>query len=228
MPVVAIVTARGGSKRLPGKNLEVVAGNSLVGWAVQHGRASRSVDEVVVSTDDAAIAAEVVRSDARVVDRPPDLATDSARSVDVVLHVLDDLSVDDDTVVVLLQPTSPLRTAGDIDACVRLLREVEGAGSVVSVTTVAHHPWKTYLVDADALYLMPTVDHEHLETPQQQLPEAVRPNGAVYVVRAEDLRRVHRFGVDPIVPYRMPPSRSVDIDTARDLEEVRRRLSERS
>ena len=113
--MVAVVPARAGSQGLPGKNLARIGGLSLVGRAVQAAR-DAGVAEVVVTTDGADIAAEARRLDCTVVDRPAELATGDSRTVDAVLHVVRTLALPDDTLVLLLQPTSPLRTGADVRA----------------------------------------------------------------------------------------------------------------
>lgn len=211
--VVAIVPARSGSKGLPGKNLATVGGVSLLHRAIRAGQDSRGVDLVVVSSDDDAIlrhAAEI--EGVRTVSRPPDLAADDSAMWPVVIHALDQL--DDHDVVVLLQPTSPLRTVEDVDAAITLF-ERRGVRSVVSVTAVTKSPHWMYSVDGESRMspILPTLD----AATRQELPEVYVINGAVYVVDVDHLRRSHRF-VDPdTLASLMPAERSVDVDTALDL-----------
>src|SRR5688500_10349967 len=137
--VLALIPARGGSKGLPGKNLLPVDGRPLLDWTVQAARRSRYIDRVVLSSDDPAIIAAGLAAgcDAPFV-RPAELASDTAGTLEVVEHALDRLPGYD--VLVLLQPTSPLRTAGDIDgACERMV--ASGAGSCVSVSLVEQSPY---------------------------------------------------------------------------------------
>ena len=113
--VLAVIPARGGSKALPGKNILTINGRPLIDWSIAAARGSRFVDRVVLSSDDDAIMAAAAACGCEVpFRRPTDLATDAASTIDVVLHALDALPGYD--VVMVLQPTSPLRTAGDIDA----------------------------------------------------------------------------------------------------------------
>ncbi|MBW4716778.1 acylneuraminate cytidylyltransferase family protein [Saccharothrix obliqua] len=213
--VVAVVTARGGSVGFPRKNVAPFLGRPLVAHAVWTARQAVSVDRVVVSTDDDVIAEAAVGEGARLVRRPPELATADSRSVDAVLHVADELALRDDTLLLLVQPTSPLRTAEDIDACVRLHGDRE-TGSVVQMTVVAdHHPWKAcVLVDGE---VRPTRDWSDLEAPRQGLPEVLRPTGGAYLVGAGDLRTWRRFFVPDVVAQVVPAERAVDVDTREDL-----------
>ena len=120
LSVLALVPARGGSKGLPGKNIRPAAGRPLLDYTVAAARSSACIDRVVLSSDDEAIMRVARASGCEVpFRRPAALATDEATSIDVVLHALDQLPPHD--LVVLLQPTSPLRTAADIDGACRLL-----------------------------------------------------------------------------------------------------------
>jgi CMP-N-acetylneuraminic acid synthetase len=133
--IVGLVPARGGSKAIPRKNLAEVAGKPLLAWSIEAAQQSERLTRTVVSTDSPDVA-EVARAyGAEVLDRPPELAEDETPMLDVVLHALGHLGACD--VLVLLQPTSPLRRAAHVDATVDLLLET-GADSVVSVVEVPH------------------------------------------------------------------------------------------
>ena len=182
--MVAVVPARAGSRGLPGKNLARIGGLSLVGHAVRAAR-DAGVDEVVVTTDGADFAAEARELGCTVVDRPAELATGDSRTVDAVLHAVRALALPGDALVLLLQPTSPLRTGDDVRAV--LDRHATGdVGSTLTGCAVAHHPLKQLLVD-EAGTASPVRTWADLEAPRQQLPRALRPNGAVYVTAAGDM-----------------------------------------
>jgi N-acylneuraminate cytidylyltransferase len=212
--VIAVVPARGGSVGLPGKNLALFAGRPLVAHAVDTGLAG-GVDEVLVSTDDGEIATVAAGAGAVVVHRPAELATATSRTVDAVLHALDERGEPDGSLVVLLQPTSPLRTAADVRECLALHGD-RPTGSVVQMAEPAeHHPLKAcLLVDGE---LTPVRDWPDLEAPRQTLPPVLRPTGGVYVVGAGDLRRQRRFFVPRVLAQRVPAERALDVDTAEDL-----------
>jgi CMP-N-acetylneuraminic acid synthetase len=152
--ILGIITARGGSKRLPGKNLAILRGKPLLTYTCEAAKASQRLTRVILSTDDEAIARVGKECGIEVpFMRPPELATDNAQSIDVVLHVLDALHKREGyrpSLVVLLQPTSPLRTGADIDAAIALLLE-RGADSLVSVTKDGKRNGALYVIRPDVL-----------------------------------------------------------------------------
>ena len=206
--------ARGGSKGVPGKNLRQLAGKPLIAWTIEAARESRLLDRVVLSTDDGGIA-EVARRWGCEVPfmRPPALATDQAAAVDVVLHALE--QVPGFGVVVLLQPTSPLRATEDIDGALRRF-ENTGAPACVSVTEAEASPFWMYRVD-DAHRLHPIMGAPAPASRRQDLPKVYVLNGAVYVADCLWLARTRAFVTPETVAYPMPRPRSIDIDTDLDL-----------
>ena len=149
--VLGLIPARGGSKGVPGKNLRTVGGKPLIAWTVSAAHRAKTLDRVILSTDDAEIA-EVARAyDCDVpFMRPAELATDDAAMLDVVRHAIRSLEETYDYVV-LLQPTSPLRTAGDIDAAVELCHG-DQAATCVSVCEPEKSPfWNYYRCDGATL-----------------------------------------------------------------------------
>jgi len=211
--MLALIPARGGSKGLPGKNIRPLAGKPLIAWTIEAARASRYVSRVVVSSDDEAIlaVARAYGADVPFV-RPLDLARDDTPGIDVVLHALDCLP--DYDWVVLLQPTSPLRSAEDIgQAITRCLQG--GAPACVSVTAAPSNPWWMFHVEEDG-WMASFLPAAERPTRRQDLPELYALNGAVYVARVDWLRQTRSFLTEETVAYVMPAERSVDIDTLLD------------
>lgn len=211
--VLALIPARGGSKGIPGKNIVGLAGKPLIAWTVEAARASRHIDDVVLTTDDDAIAQVGRRVGASVpFMRPAALATDEASTMDAIFDALDRLPGFD--VVVLLQPTSPLRTTADIDAALALL---DRAPSCVSVRPAYDHPYLTFRID-DGHALTPfATTPEGQSLRRQDLPAAWCLNGAVYAADIPWLRAQRSFISARTVAYPMPTERSIDIDTPADL-----------
>ena len=215
MTALAIVPARGGSVGLPGKNLAPFRGRPLVAHTV-HTAVSAGLADVVVTTDDAEIAAAAEAEGARTVARPAQLAEATSRTLPAVTHAIDTLGVPDSTLVLLLQPTSPLRTAEDIAECLDIHAD-RPTGSVVQMCrSTDHHPLKVCLETPDG-GIAPVRDWADLEAPRQTLPVVLRPTGGIYLVRAGDLRRHERFFIPEVRPQFVPVERAIDIDSAADL-----------
>jgi CMP-N,N'-diacetyllegionaminic acid synthase len=222
--IVALVTARGGSKGIPGKNVASVGGKPLIAWSIEAALGSSRVQRTLVSTDDPQIA-EVSRNAGAEVPflRPPELARDNSSHLSVVLHTLDWLADNDDChpdYLLLLQPTSPLRTSADIDAAVDLA-EKHDADSVVSVCAAHNHPYLVKQVtSAGVLADFLSVDRKAYLR-RQDLPGAYALNGALYIIRPSVLRQQQTFLPERTFPYVMPAERSLDIDDPWDLHLVR-------
>jgi N-acylneuraminate cytidylyltransferase len=214
--VLGVIAARGGSKGLPRKNILPIGGKPLVAWSVLAASQSRLLDRTVVSTDDPEIA-DVARSCGGDVPfmRPPELATDEVPIVDVVLHAAGQLD-GSYHYVVLLQATSPLRIAQDIDGAIDRCGHLR-APSCVSVARVTKGPWWMYSIDQNQR-LRPLAGPTDLRSRRQDFPPLFMPNGAVYVAELNWLRRVRHFYNEETVAYEMPIERSVDVDTIVDLK----------
>lgn len=220
---IAVITARGGSKGLPRKNVLPLLGKPLIVWTIEAALASRVIKRTVVSTDDDEISQTALQAGAEVLRRPADLATDKASSLDVLAHALQSMeAAKSHKEFVLLQPTSPLRQASHIDAMVHRARQLN-AGSALSVTPIDHHPWKMLLRDVSG-YLVPSHSKEMLSAPRQSLPIAFRQNGAMYWGRVEDFLRTRQLHIDPVLGFEMSEESSVDVDVFRDLQECGRLL----
>jgi CMP-N,N'-diacetyllegionaminic acid synthase len=210
--VVALIPARGGSKGIPRKNLAPLAGRPLLAWTVDAALASRTVTRTIVSTDDEEIAHAAEELGAEVLARPPDLAADETPMRDAIVHALEELPGTE--VLVLLQPTSPLRRAEHVDAAVELLLE-SGADSVVSVVEVPHRyrPGSLMALAGDRLV---TLTDAHYGT-RQEKPVVYARNGPAVLVLRPDRIGVDLYGGD-CRPYVMEQRDSIDVDEPSDLE----------
>ena len=212
MTLLALIPARGGSKGIPRKNIRPFCGKPLLQWSIDAALGSACVDQVVVSTDDPEIA-QVARACGAEVPflRPAELASDTASGVAPVLHALEHLPQVTD--VLLLQPTSPLRSSHDIEAIV-VLRQQVACESAVSLTPSAKHPaWMYSLSQDQRLKLLLQLDGAHC---RQQLPPVYVLNGALYLATRALLLREQAFIAPDTVGYVMPAERSVDIDSPLD------------
>jgi len=207
--VLALIAARGGSKRVPRKNIREIGGRPLIAWSIESARASKYLDRLVLSTDDQEIARLAGECGCEVPFlRPAELATDDTPGVEPVLHALEQLPGYD--YVVLLQPTSPLRSTSDIDEAIETCVNA-GAPSCVSVTPAQESPYLMYSLEGRCLRPAVTMAVEHFRRQFYLL------NGAVYVARTDWLRQEHNFISSQTVAYVMPRERSLDIDTEADL-----------
>lgn len=216
--VLAVIAARGGSKGLPGKALADLGGKPVIAWSVEAALQSKLIDRTVVSSDDERIiaAAKAAGCDAPFV-RPAAFATDDAPITNVVLHALDAVG-DPYDYAVLLQASSPLRNAEDIDSCIRVCHGAN-APAAVSVTLASKHPRWTFGLESSGRF-QPIVSPDlwdDLRRRRQDFAEAYTPNGAVYVMRVDSFRQTRNFYVRETVGSPMPTERSIDIDTALDL-----------
>jgi len=212
--VLALITARGGSKGLLGKNLRPLNGRPLVAWSVEAAQHSPYVDRIVISSDSDDIIAAAVDAGAEApFVRSPELAADDTGSVPVVLDALDRLH--DYDLMVLLQPTSPLRIASDIDKCLVTCVE-SGAPSVLTITETSKSPYLAFHMGEDRR-LDRLLDPPECSIRRQDLPLTYNVNGAVYVARVPWFQRKKTFISAETVGCIMPPERSIDIDTLLDL-----------
>jgi CMP-N,N'-diacetyllegionaminic acid synthase len=210
MTVLALIPARGGSKGIPRKNLAPLAGRPLVRWTIDAARDAETVTRIAISTDDDEIAAEA--RDVEVLWRPPELAGDEIPILPVIQHGLEAFPCD---VLVLLQPTSPLRRAEHVDGAVRLLQE-SGADAVVSVVPVPHAylPSSLMQLRGDRLERISAAEPQGpLRQGKQQL--YARNGPAVLALRAATLGD-DLYGGD-VRAYVMDERDSLDIDTPFDL-----------
>lgn len=230
--MIVVVPARGGSKGLPGKNLRSFAGSPLIVHTLRTALQAEAVDRVIVSTDDD----EIIRV-AREVSgvevpfrRPPHLATDDASAVDAYLHVADCLGLIEGEAprdICVLLPTAPLRLASDIDAAIGLYR-TNNAEVVFSVTESKPLAWFQYMDEQGRM--IPALGAAAGIGNRQEFRAAWMPNGSIYVLDVETLRRTRTYFGPATFGLPMPPERSVDIDTEADFvaAEALHHLAQRS
>ena len=235
--VLAIVPARGGSKGLPGKNLRLLDGRPLLAWPVSAALGAASVDRVIISTDDVAIAEAALTAGADVPFlRPAHLANDTASSMDVILHALDTLASQghEYEYVILLEPTSPLTESSDVeDALSRLRAAGAAADAIVGICRVeSTHPEYDVRRDPNGLispYAAP--DFKSLRR-RQDIEELYFLEGSLYISRVEAFRHYKTFYHERTLGYEVPRWKSMEVDdifdfimveaVVRQREEIRR------
>jgi len=216
-----LIPARGGSKGLTGKNIIPLLGKPLIAWTIEQALASKYIDRVVVSTDNKEVAEVSKKYGAEVpFARPKELAEDNTKGIEVVLHAIDWFMKNDKLkqfdLLMLLQPTSPLRTTEDIDKAIEYLFLRE-AKAIVSVCEVDHHPlWSNTLPEDGCMKNF--IRREVMNKNRQELPVFYRLNGAIYLAYCNYIKERKSFFGKETFAYIMSKERSIDIDNEIDFK----------
>jgi len=213
---LAIIPARGGSKRLPRKNILNLGGKPLIGWSIEAALGSRYIDKIVVTSDDDNILKIAEQYHVKIIKRPPKLASDTALTYDVVKHTIETIQKKYDYIV-LLQPTSPLRNNLHIDDAIESLFN-KNADAIVSVTETDHSPlWSNILPENGSMENF--LRRDILQKRSQELEKYYRINGAIYIVDTNILLKDKTiFPKKNIYAYIMDRFTSIDIDEKIDFE----------
>ena len=219
MKILVLITARGGSKRLPGKNIRRLGDKPLVVWSIDVAKGISDICDIIVSTDDVAIAKVCSEAGASVPwIRPKELSSDTSSSVDVALHALDWYEAHHGNVdgLLLLQPTSPFRSKSNVLRGIKLFHHSK-FNPVIGVSLVRDHPMWTMKKKGD--YLVPFISEHGFGKRSQDLPSAFIVNGSFYLISPEDLRKNHSFiGVNTVPLVIESPKEALDIDTEWDFK----------
>jgi CMP-N,N'-diacetyllegionaminic acid synthase len=232
--VLALIPARAGSKGLPGKNIRPLGGKPLLAWPIEAARASRYVDEIVLSTDSAEFAEIGKAHGARVPAlRPAELAVDTSPSIDFILHMLDLLEAEAERFdyLVLLEPTSPLTDAADVDAALERLIAASGHADALAAMTAVHNVHPDYLLRRQENGLLrPFVAERFGALPRRQELESVYAlDGSLYMSTVAAIRRERGFYHDRTIGFEMPRHKAFEIDDLVDficVEAIWRNLRE--
>lgn len=213
---IALITARGGSKGLPRKNILPMNGKPLIVWTIEAAQEACCIEDVYVSTEDTEIAAIAEKAGAHVILRPIELAQDDSSSDDVIEHAIIAIEATGKQVdqIALLQPTSPLRSARHIDECFELGKSLN-ARCMISVFKPRYTIAKAYMLGDDGTIssvLSPDTPHKR----RQDVPEIFLPNGAIYLFHSADFKEKRSIPSSYVYPYVMPEELSIDIDNAID------------
>ena len=217
--IIGIIPARGGSKGIRKKNIVDLAGKPLIAYTIEQAKGSKYIDKIIVTTDDEKIA-EISRSLGAEVpfSRPKALATDEAKGIDVVLHAITwfDSNEESFDIVMMLQPTSPLRLSEDIDKAIEVLF-LKNAMAIVSVCKSEHHPlWSNTLPEDSNMKNF--INPEYMNKNRQELPVFYRLNGAIYLSFCNYIKDRKSFYGENTFAYIMPEERSIDIDNMLDFK----------
>lgn len=221
MKRLALIPARGGSKRLPRKNILPLAGRPIVAHSIAAALNSELFDRVLVSTEDAEIAAAARAAGADIISRSDELASDTARVVEVCLDALsqEDKAGRSYDLLCCLYATAPLRDASDIAGVVGLVRPGE-CDFAMAVTSYDYPPTQALRPTADGS--LAPMWPDALDLPNSVVSTLCVDNGSTYAVSVEAFRHHRDFYGPGLKGWRMPRARSVDLDTVEDFEELQR------
>lgn len=221
--VLGFIPARGGSKGLPGKNVRLLHGKPLIAWSIEAAQRSNYIDDVIVSTDSEEIAAVALRHDVRAEMRPARLADDAALVADAIKYTLEaiDQDIDPFDIVVLLQPTSPIRPVNLVDECIEELVE-KSVDSLATFSDVGLEPERLWTIDKGIPSKLLTASDPWL--PRQALSKVYALNGLVYVFRVPPFMSEQTASVLVGQPAAKITEKYVDIDTLEDFLEAERQM----
>jgi CMP-N-acetylneuraminic acid synthetase len=221
MKVVAVIPARAGSKGIPNKNLTKVGGKPLISWSIEAAVKSAKIDKIIVTSDgDDILAGAGAYKEVDTLKRPSELAQDHTPTAPVITHALKELNITKDTYdyLILLQPTSPLRTTNHIDEAIEKMIDSD-ATALISVSEPEHHPLKSFKKNAQG-YLEGIVNNEYPFLPRQELPKVYQPNGAIYIVELKYFLENENFYSNQTIEFLMSAETSIDIDSVEDIKKV--------
>lgn len=221
MNAVAIIPARGGSKGIPRKNVMQIGGKPLIAWSIEAAKTAGLFDRIVVSSDDLEILEVAKLYGAEAILRPADIAQDTTRSEPVVEHVLTYLKQQgyEPEYICYLQPTSPLRTAEDIQKGFTLIKE-RGADALIGIIPGDKKVLRAFMLD-DSGYIRGVAGDRYSFMNRQELPEVYMQSGALYILTREAFMRTNTFfSKGKTVGFVMDPAHCIDIDTKEDVSLV--------
>ena len=218
--ILGIITARGGSKGLPGKNIMPVLGKPLIVYTIEAALKSEFITKTIVSSDDDEILNISESNGAIPLKRPVEFAKDTSSSEDAIVHALTTLSSkgEEFDLLVLLQPTTPLRNSRDIDNALSIMINNTAQG-VISVFNIGVKPFKSYYLNSKG-YLQGVHNNESPNMRRQELPDAYLANGAIYACYVDTFLNSNSLIPDRTIPYIMSQENSIDIDCVEDIKLV--------
>lgn len=223
--VFALLPARGGSKGILQKNIAPLLDQPLIAYSIQAAQASGVIDDIYVSSDDDQILSVAHYYKAERLKRDPHLARDDSPTDPVIAEFIHRVKPAAKDIIVLLQPTSPLRTGEHIREALAEFNDFPTCHSLISVYEISNKFMKAYVGGGE--FLHPLAGEHTSYTRRQDLPSLYMPNGAIYIFKVDDFLREEKIPRTHIIPYLMSDFDSLDIDTPDDLAIAAQRLRER-
>ncbi len=216
MKIVSIIPARGDSKGLPRKNIIDLAGKPLIAYTIESSLTSKYITKTIVSSDDDEILDISVQFGAEILKRPAELAQDTTSSEAVITHVLNNIEhLNEYDYLILLQPTSPLRSSKHIDSAFKQLLNSD-ADALISICHNDKKILKSFLLSSNG-YLGGIVNDEYPFMRRQELPNVYMPNGAIYIIKVKSFLRHETLLTKKTLPFLMSNIISIDIDKMSDI-----------
>jgi CMP-N,N'-diacetyllegionaminic acid synthase len=215
--ITALIPARGGSKGLPKKNIIDLSGKPLIAWSIEASIGSKYIDRTIVSSENEEILRISQLYGASILSRPDELSQDETSTTDVIIHAINSLKGTEyeTDIIVLLQPTSPLRSYFHIDRAFDVFFQ-SNATALVSVCEIDNKILKAFKMSKDG-YLSPISDEKFVFSRRQELPDTFISNGAIYIVKVNEFMKKNSLLTDKTIMFKMDKKTSIDIDTADDL-----------
>ena len=214
--VLTLIHARGGSKGIPKKNIRLLKDKPLIAWTIIEAKKSKYIDRLILSSDDHEIIQVAKDYNCEVpFIRHKELAQDHTPGIEPVLHVINIISGYD--IIILLQPTSPLRTSDDIDQCLEYFIQ-NNAKICISITEVDKTPYWMFTIDNKTHTLAPLMQQKNIVARRQDQPTLYVPNGAIYIANINYLKHTRSFYTNKTIGFVMPRERSIDIDNEFDFK----------
>ncbi len=219
--ILAIIPARGGSKGVKRKNIKNLNGKPLIAYTIESSINSSFIDTTIVSSEDKEILQVSKSFGAEIINRPEELASDTASTMPVIIHTINELLSQkrEFDIVIILQPTSPLRDSIDIDGAIKsfINKDVD---ALISVVEPDIEVLKSYIVNKDG-YLQGAFDDKYPFTRRQDLPKAYLANGAIYMIKTSLFLKNKSLMLKKTLPFVMPKNKSVNIDTIEDFNRAK-------
>lgn len=218
--ILGIIPARGGSKSIPRKNIINVGGKPMIAWSIGASLKSKYITKTIISSDDEEILKVGEKFGAVPIKRPSKYATDSATMMPVIKDCLLQLKKKGESfdILILLQPTSPLRESIDIDEAFTTFFKSK-ATALISGYEPAKSPFKSFKMDEKG-FLKGLVNNRFTFMSRQDLPKTFYPNGAIYIIYVKEFLKLEKLFTSKTIPFFMPIEKSVDIDSMEDIKKI--------
>lgn len=216
--ILAIITARGGSKGVKGKNIKILNGMHLISYSINACKDSRYIDKVILSSDDKEIIKVAEENGVNVpFVRPSELATDTATSVSVIKHATGFMESIGEVYdyIITIQPTSPFRTSNHLDSAIEEIVNDDNADSLVSITEADYNPYWMKVIKYGYIESFMNIDEKKF-TRRQDLPKVYKMNGSIFISKRDLIMEKEQILGEKVLPFLMSSKDSIDIDDEED------------